>query len=49
VVLCDRYGERTLTDEQEGKLKQQLVDIYADNVPINSIMREFIGGGCFRV
>ena len=21
----------------------------ADNVPINSIMREFIGGGCFRV
>ena len=24
--------ERTLTDEQEGKLKQQLVDIYGDNI-----------------
>ena len=38
---------------QEAKRMLKFLDYFlpcnADNVPINSILREFVGGGCFRV
>ena len=43
ICLSDQEAKRLL------KFLAYFLPCQADNVPINSIMREFIGGGCFRV